>query len=463
MIATLAICLIFALALATTLTRGVAATFTAVLLPALIVFYQITPLAIEKLPDVNAVTAVSYGVLLAIVIKGQLRLDFPLHPVDLIVFAMSLTAVLGSVVNEQVWTGVSTTGFEVLEQLTPYFMARAAFLDRAWRVRSAKVIAGLAVPLALFALVEMRLFPNMFARTIMKPFGLTNADWQLVLQRFGLFRAQVSFTHPIDLGNGGILLGCLLATLACSAGYLFYRGWVAVGLACCLIMSLCSMSFTSFVAVAAIIGLFSLMRLTKLGGWLLVPTFLAVAVGYTALTYSFVNTPLQDLKYDEIGQYEGSYHTRHLIVQNVWNYATERGGGFGWLGHGRTVSNRDLGLESVDNAYLLFLLRQGWVYLFLLLLLGVTICLTASKRLARIDDPEARVPLAAGVAGIVGTMMGMYTVFFGFVYAKLFILLLGGVVTLSVMAESRLSGRGPSRGETDDGVPLDRPGGAFGR
>ena len=59
----------------------------------------------------------------------------------------------------------------------------------------------------------------------------------------------------------------------------------------------------------------------------------------------------------------------------------------------------------------------------------------------RIRDGHARAPMAIAVAGIVGTMLGMYTVFFGFVYARLFIILLGITVTMCHIVEDRANPR----------------------
>ena len=59
--------------------------------------------------------------------------------------------------------------------------------------------------------------------------------------------------------------------------------------------------------------------------------------------------------------------------------------------------------------------------------------------ISRVIDGRARTPVAAGVAGLVGTMLGMYTVFFGFVYARLFVILLGLTVTMCQMVFERTS------------------------
>ena len=433
MLAIPVILLICVAAFGVTMYRGLGATFAYVLLPTLLVFFNIRALEVNKLPDVTPLAAVSYGTLAALFFRGYQR-NFAYNGLDVLVMALTAQKVLSALVVEQVWTGVSTFGSEMLTIVVPYFMARSAFYDRESRLASAKVIVALAVPIALIALIEMRLKPLFFSR-FLAGLGLSGVAWVEVLRRFGLFRAQATFAHPIDLGNGGALMLCLLACFATTVGRRLTTPWVALGVACGGVMVAASMSFTSYVAVFAIAGLFVLVRLARVGAALLVPLFVAVLVGYSLLTLHFVNTELdmptwEQVEAGEVAAHEGSMNIRHFIVQSVWKRVEDAG----WFGHGDGWDvYEEFGLLSIDNSYMLFIIDDGWGYLALFALFGLGLCFQATRAALRVESGPARAPLAAGVGGIVGTMMGMYTVFFGFVYSQLFIVLAG--VTASIIQQ----------------------------
>jgi hypothetical protein len=431
------ILIIFTAAFLVTLRKNVGATFAYVLMPVLLCLFHIRAIEVQKLPDVSPLAAVSYGVLAALAIRGWER-PFNFHWLDALVIGLTIHKIVAAVVVEYVWTGVSSAGQQMLEIVVPYFMGRAVFCDRHHRLRAAQVIAALSIPIAFIALVEMRFKPLFFSR-FLKDLGLSQVAWDAILPRFGLFRAQSTFAHPIDLGNGGALMLCILTVLAATSGRKLTTPWVAIGVACGVTMILASMSFTSYVSVAAIGLIFVLMRFVRVGAFMLIPIGVAALVGYGWLTYSFVTDPLdmptwEQIESGEVSQAEGSFNTRHLIVQSVWLGYNEAGpsartaGYFGW---GRLWDvKKDFGLLSIDNSYLLFVIDDGWGYLLMFLGLGFALCFMATRAALRINDGPSRTPLAAGVGGIVGTMLGMYTVFFGFVYAQLFIVLMGLVVSM---------------------------------
>ena len=424
MVPTLVIVGIFIAAFATTFWAGVPGAFAYVMLPALLLVYTVAPVEIEKLPDLTTLAAVGYGVVAGLIARGEMpRLRWTL--IDTLVVTLSALSVINAVYSEVLWTGVNRSGTEFFEWLLPYFMGRITFAHPHYRLRAAQVLTGLAAFLALVALWEMRVRPLFFSRDILTPFGLTTAAYEMVLRRFSFFRAQVSFSHPIDLGNGGALLGCMILVLATTTGRRLTTPWVFAGVACAGVMTLASLSFTSFVAVAGIVALYFLARTTRLAGYALLPISAAVILGYVVLTASLLAEPLE--KPDDPTQtLNSSYYIRHLIVQYTWPYVVTSGP----LGHGDVVGAREMGLESVDNAYMLFAVQRGWLYVGTFLFLLVVVGLYGGRALLRVESGAARTPLAAGIGGIVGTMLGMYTVFFGFVYARLFMILLGLTVTM---------------------------------
>ena len=436
MLATIVILGIIVAAFFTTLYRNVAATFTYVLLPSLLMIFTVRPLEIEKLPDVSTLAAVGYGTFAALIIKGGEPLGIRLGVIDILVAILSLVNVVAAGAAEQMWTSVSVFGEQFFEFIVPYFMGRVVFADPFYRRRAAMVLTGLCIFIALVALFELRFKPLVFSRHVLKPLGLSTVAYEMVLQRYNLFRAQATFAHPIDLGNGGALLVCLIVALATTSGSRVTTPWVMAGIAAASAMVVASLSFTSFVAVAGIVALFILARATRLTGLLLLPISVAVITGYAIFTVHLVNTPLErpDLSDEAL---QGSYYIRHFIIQQAWPFVETAG----LFGHGRTFSVRHLGLKSLDNAYLLFIIRHGWLYLITFLMLLVAVTVTGGIAIMRIRDGHARAPMAIAVAGIVGTMLGMYTVFFGFVYARLFIILLGITVTMCHIVEDRANPR----------------------
>jgi hypothetical protein len=451
-IAQLLILSIFVAAFAMTLWRSVPATFAYVLLPTLLLVFSVPEIEIQRLPDVTTLAAVGYGTVAAFLLKGGEPLGFRFQVIDAIIVALSLISAASAAVAEALWPGVSAFGQDFFEWLVPYFMGRMTFVQPYYRLRSAQVLTGLAIFLAPFALWETRMDPTFYARKIMRPFGLTTVAWDLVLRRFGYSRAQASFSHPIDLGIGGAIIACMVVVLATTTGRTLKTWWVAAGVAAGLLMTVCSLSFTSFVAVGGIVGIFIAARVTRYTSALLLPMSVLVILAYVAFTAYLLRTPVERPETEEVA-YSSSYYMRHVIVQQTWPQARDAG----LFGYGPTWEVESTGLLSVDNAYLLFIIRQGWLYFagFLVLLTAVNIY--GGIAISRVVDGRARTPVAAGVAGLIGTMLGMYTVFFGFVYARLFVILLGLTVTMCQMVFERTSANGGLEPSRPRGKPVAGP------
>lgn len=432
MIAAFVIFSILALAFCVTFLRSVPATFTYVLLPSLLLVFNVPLVNVPVIPDLNALTAVGYGTMAAFLLKGGEPLRFRLHIIDVIVIVLSIVAAVSNAFAENLWGGVSKFGQDFFGWLIPYFMARMTFVQPLYRLRSAQVLAGLAMFIAPFALWEARMDPTFYARKIMQPFGLTVVAWELVLKRFGYARAQASFSHPIDLGIGGAIVACLIVVLATTTGRKLTTPWVLAGLCASALMSFCSLSFTSFVAVGGIVAIFVMARTTRWASVLLLPMSILVVIAYIQFTAYLINTP-PDRPETEEEVYGSSYYMRHVIIQQSWPEAESAG----WFGHGTTWDVEVTGLRSLDNAYLLFIIRHGWLYFGVFLVLLTAVNIYAGIAVSQVRDGRARTPVAAAAGGLIGTMLGMYTVFFGFVYARLFIILLGLAVTMFQMVFAR--------------------------
>src|SRR5205085_8739428 len=103
-------------------------------------------------------------------------------------------------------------------------------------------------------------------------------------------------------------------------------------------------------------------------------------------------------------------------------------GSFGW---GSSIRHSQLSLESVDNSYMLFTMRRGFVFLGLFLMVPVVVALRGMKAFAAGKLPTHWIPLAVGIASIIGIMAAMYTVWFGFVYSVLWVIMIGLTTSMS--------------------------------
>jgi hypothetical protein len=78
----------------------------------------------------------------------------------------------------------------------------------------------------------------------------------------------------------------------------------------------------------------------------------------------------------------------------------------------------------------------------------------AARALSVASRDEHRIPVIAAVAGLGGTLAAMYTVWFGFAYETLFILLLG---LSNSMFDVLLTRVAPQPARPDGGVPMALP------
>ena len=436
---TLAIGIIFLAALLVTVSGGVRLTFAYVYLPVMLLFAHVPQFNIPLLPDVGSEGAVGYGVLLGLLLRGGEKLDLQFHWLDAVVVLLSILIIITSTTTEFLWTGINSFGTQLFGWVLPYFLGRAAIADVRARRATLRVIIACVGITAFLALVEFRLRPLFYSRSLEALH--IGTSYRMVLARFGFFRAQVGFDHPIDLGNGGVLLGCLIVMLAVTTDRGLRDRYVQLGLAACGVMVVCSGSFTCYLAGAAAVLIFAVLHLGKRpAAALLVPTVAGLVVlGVVASSYLLA----YDISVypDQNDALAGSLWVRALIVQNAWKFAQNAG----YFGFGRLIGQNDLDLESVDNAYLLLLLRYGWVYLFawIGMFFGLAAVGTRALRLAR--GWGERVPVEAAMTGLLAMGVAMFTVWFGFVYATLFTVLMGMTVTMSQMlaAARRRPAAGP--------------------
>src|SRR3954466_10293552 len=195
----------FALAAYLTIYRSAVVAFVTCYLPALLLLNATAKINLPGLPDMNATYGIIYGIIGGLVLKGGEPLPFKWGWMDTLMLLITLSVILTGMTTEYVYTGISILGEQMLGYLAPYFLARVMFHDPAMRRRALWICVFCAFVVAFFSLVEIRLWPYFFSRTL-KGLGLFTGPTGEVLWRWNLMRAQTSFDHPIDMGNSCLLL-----------------------------------------------------------------------------------------------------------------------------------------------------------------------------------------------------------------------------------------------------------------
>lgn len=419
MISLLILAGLFAASAVLTVTRSAVQALAWVYLPSTILLLQVPMLDIPLLPDPNQRIACIYGILVGMLIRGGRPVLFRWNLLDSLLVTLAALRVLTALFSEKIWTGVSAFGDLALGWIVPYLLARQLFYDPRTRRDAVIVLSLVMVFVGLATLVELRLAPFFYSR-LLEPLGIVRAANTFVYHRFGLFRPQVGFAHPIDLGNSALMLASMVTIFAITSGVGLKHNLVRLGLAASIGTAAASLSFTSYVGIAAASLIFVLLYYLPATRMLIVPSILAAVLAAVLFTASLLSIDLRQFN-PEPGSVEASLWVRTLIVQNSWNYASQSG----LFGYGKTIGRKDLDLDSVDNSYMLFLIRYGWLYLLVWIVLVLNVGLRASRALGVATRDEHRIPIIAAVAGLGGTLAAMYTVWFGFAYETLFILLLG--------------------------------------
>ncbi|MEM8875458.1 MAG: hypothetical protein AAGD32_14515 [Planctomycetota bacterium] len=437
---TLVLATLFFTALGMSYFKGIRWAFPFALLPGLLLFFQTVGVAIPMIPDVNAVSAVTYGALVGFVIKGGEPLNMRWCGVDTAVVALALVYIASSFAHYDTWEAVSAGGSRVLLYLGPYFLGRVALPDIEVRRASLWVLCIISVILVPPTLVEWRLSPYFLSRILEHNFGLIEAHNTQTYHRFGFYRTIATFAHPIDNGNVMTMVAGLIAALAYSVGLKLTNPKVLVGLAAASIVALTAMSFTSFMVIAIALTMVVTIRFMP---WVGHAAWLPVAIGvlgFALLTSVLLGLDLErpDFTGTE-ANFNGSLYMRMLIVQTVFDEAI----GSGPLGAGENFQFEELFMNSIDNAYLLMLLEQGWIYLLLFLALPFLLAGEVGKALRMLPNTDTRMPLIVNFSVLVAVMAGMYTVWFGFAYEPVWVVMLGLTVSMAHFVRDRATATAP--------------------
>lgn len=413
---------------------GIARTFVLVYMPAIIFFSLAKPIPIPGLPNLTVMSSVGYVVLAMSMYRWQEIARVKWHAVDVIVVLMMIAPIISVFLNNTLWDAVSRVGDQFFSWALPYFMARIAFQDPVARKMLVQVLCVCLLISGFFAAIEARLIPLVVTRTY-DNLGLNAAvnSNQQVFYRFGLMRARASYGHPIDLGNCGIMFAGLVYALCHITGRRWNSGLPFWGILAGAGMVIASVSFTCFMMGAAAVGTFYLFTRPNLGRKLPPVVILLTMLLYIAVMAFLLEYPASKDNPPRDNKLQESIWIRALIAQD----SERKVEAAGLFGEGQYVDVTGIGTESIDNAYILFVLQHGYFHLAGWAILAIGIGMKGKRALSLCRTPSERYPVAAVLALLVATLIAMFTVYYGFLYSLIFLVLLGMFSSMTQMLQER--------------------------
>jgi hypothetical protein len=401
----------FLAAVLTTFLRGAGSAFAFLYLPALLLLSEAKAVELPGLPDAQPPQACIYGILVGGLLGGRWPRLRPCA-VDYIIVLLLLEYILSTLLTESPYAAVSVFGSMCLWLVVPYFVVRCTLEEkRTQREALFALIAAIAV-IGVYALIEFRLWPHIFLLQLDK-LGIGDFTGGYAHRRFGFFRAVASFGHPIDLGISAALVLAIIFILATRSGITTRNAWVRLGLGMALAAMLASASFTPYMGLLGGLSLYLVLwtvpptrRLLTLG----VAILIGLAFAYTAY---LAHAPLPEQPVSG-SALEGSRWTRHDVIKQAWEPAATAGA----FGRGIEATG-ELEIKGFDNAYLLITSQRGFLGLGLWLALPLFLAAMVSQSLGRPRSRNLARSILAGFCASIGTMVAMFTVWLGFVYASL--------------------------------------------
>ena len=302
-------------------------------------------------------------------------IGFRLNIVDAAVIALSAAAIVSETKTDPAASGINQCAVQAVFWLFPYFIARAHFGSLQFRRQCLRSIVVCLLLLLPFTLIETRLWPQFYVQTLAH-LGLDARSLGFPYHRFGLFRAETSFQHPIYMGDACLVLLGFLALLAATIPPADRRLGFRLATASALAGIFFALSIGPLLSLGIAIALFVGLRYIRA----LRPMLPIAVIASIAFGFLFMHR----LAHEELGDrpdgaVESSAWVRKRIVQDSWELAAHAGP---W-GLGREIDPTILPIESVDNAYLLFAMCRGWVFSSIWLALPVLAAWRISKSMGR--------------------------------------------------------------------------------
>ena len=436
----LAVILVFLVALGVSLMSGPVIAFMIVYLPVLLVLGEVDQMELPKIPDASVPVAALYGVMLGWLIDFRMIRVIAL---DYVVLAIVAVVAFSAAINQEIWTGVSWTGEFFLQWTAPYLFARIAFTDERARETALKFIPPLAVFIGIIALIEFRLWPG-FGRNNLGSIGLVNAYDMGTGSRFGFFRVRGFSHHPIYFGNTmliltGMLLVLIGTTRAAGVRPIQWLGTLAAF--CCAVASLSFGPYTGIMAAVCIYFVMTRRWLPQIPLPLIVLGIYALFVTMHSYLMTVDTTYIENLP-----PLVESIRTRGEIAQASSAFLKNHGGFVGVGPFFSEAQEEELGLESLDNTYLLYTIQYGWIWLALWLSIPLLLTWRAQGVFWKIRETQAGRMLALGLSVVLGVMVAMYNVWPDPFYTTIWMVMLGFTATMIEVLRDRQKEPPPSVG-----------------
>lgn len=418
----------FAVALYFALFEGVGVCFAFCYLPALMFTRAVRGYTLHGgLPDLTPANVTVLAMVIGALLRfGQgTRIRWSL--MDLIALFIPIISIISAINTENWHTGYDEFSKQFFGWWVPYFVARYSFRSEAVREKFFWALAASMLILLPFVFIELRLWPHFYADWLQK-FGVGVSSDGRAEMRLGLFRSGVSFTYCIYFGDACVSIIGLLLVLAATTR-VGLRNWVLRAAVAAAVFGLfASLSFGPWSAAFAAGAIFLLLRYARLFRYLLAPLVLLAAVAMVVITWQLAIAPLGLRPHD--GSYGDSFWVRRLILHNTWDLASTAGY-FGW---GRIAPLDMINLDSVDNAYILFAMCRGWIYVSLWIAIPFAVALRVGKAMRVYRASQAHIfPLSVGAAMALGVSLAFYWVWAGWAgepYTMLW--MIGIALTMSV-------------------------------
>jgi hypothetical protein len=408
--------------------RGVGISFAFCYLPAIMFLRSVKGYPLNGgWPEFSAANAAIIAMTAGMILRVGSPLKIRWSLVDLVVI-LAPCITITSAINTEVWhTGYNELVKQYCGWLVPYFVARFCFRSEEFREKVLWVLIVGMILLMPLVLIELRLWPHFYVTSLQK-LGLGISTDLRAEQRLGLFRTSVSFTHSIFFGDACISLAALILLLASTTRVGLKNFWVRVGVACCFVGLFAALSGGPFAGMAVAALVFWLLRYVRFSRPVLWVGVVAVVVGMFMLTMYLATAEMPARPHD--GSAKDSFLVRQLIVHNCWKQVQDAGA----LGHGRIIEFKDIDLDSVDNAYVLFAMCRGWIYAGLWVAIPVLVAMRATKAMRRFKLSQVHIfPLAIGTAAVLGVSFAFYWVWAGWAgepYTMLWLILIAFTMTL---------------------------------
>lgn len=358
---------------------------------------------------------------------------------DILVFALFTSIFISTLMSVPLEKTLETVGRLVLVSIVPYFAGRFLVMDLARMKRFLGLLVTLCAIMSAFSVLES------FFRV-----NIHSYIWQVGYRphhekRLGLTRAHGWTTHAIMFGLVNAVFISVILVSAKEKMIVFGRWqwlkFIAISMGCFLSLSTGAWGPAALSVAFVIWDYFAPFKSRKL--WPI--TFVVLIVGYVVLEYASGRPLLRILMMKMHLTSPDAWYYRWKLYERVYSVMP----GYWWMGYGKTVPERFRGFHgSIDNHFLLTLMRYGRIGLILWCAVPISILLFAGKAIWA-SHPTKMVRLGRAMCfSLIGILLTQFSVAVFSTTNNLYWLMMGLIVGTTLACRSsqaRLSSQPPKR------------------